>query len=154
MYSSASRVLVVEDDEPIRTLLVTALARESFDVDGAADGNEALKLTASNEYAVIVLDLMMPNVNGFEFLERFRVASPSARSVIIVVSAFDDTMTGRLRASDVHAIIRKPFDMPRLVTMVSEVALGWRNETSRMSRGTAVAPLVDDALPPEPATRR
>src|ERR1700687_5052049 len=72
----------------------------------ATDGAAALGLTATCEYAVIVLDLMMPRLNGFEFLEAFRTASPAARSVIFVITAFDDSMVGPLAAHQVHAIIR------------------------------------------------
>src|SRR4051794_26941004 len=101
------RVLVVEDDDAIRTLLVAALRREPFDVDSANDGAAALRLTRSCEYAVIVLDLMMPNVNGYEFLEAFRSSRNAPRSVIIVVTAFDDAKIAKLSPHQVHAVIRK-----------------------------------------------
>jgi two-component system OmpR family response regulator len=119
------KVLVVEDDDAIRTLLVAALGREPFDVHSANDGADALLLTQAHEYAVIILDLMMPRVNGFAFLDALRSASPAARSVIFVITAFDDSVIGKLRADQVHAIIRKPFDVPQLVTMVREVAMNW-----------------------------
>jgi two-component system OmpR family response regulator len=119
------RVLVVEDDDSIRTLLVAALRREPFEVDAVPDGAAALPLTRTHEYAVIILDLMMPRLNGFEFLRAFRASSPDARSVVFVVTAFDDSMVGRLSAKDVHAIVRKPFDVPQLVAMVREVAMLW-----------------------------
>jgi DNA-binding response OmpR family regulator len=124
------RVLVVEDEDAIRALLVAALRREPFEVDAAADGVAALQLTAAHEYAVIILDLMMPRLNGFEFLDAFRASSPDARSIVFVVTAFDDSMIGRLRADEVHAIIRKPFDVPQLVAMVREVAMTWLAHTS------------------------
>jgi DNA-binding response OmpR family regulator len=123
--NAVPRVLVVEDDDAIRALLTAALRREPFDVDEANDGAAALLLVRTYEYAVIILDLMMPRLNGFEFLDAFRQASPAARSVVFVVTAFDDTMIGKLSADQVHAIIRKPFDVPQLVSMVREVALTW-----------------------------
>jgi DNA-binding response OmpR family regulator len=123
------RILIVEDDDPIRTLLAAALRRESLDVDTAQDGAAALELTRQCDYAVIILDLMMPRLNGFEFLKAFRTAKP--RSVIIVITAFDDTHLGSLEASQVHAIIRKPFDVPQLVTIVREVASLWIKEPDR-----------------------
>ncbi len=139
------RVLVVEDDDAIRTLLVAALRREPFDVDGANDGAEALLLTRQHEYAVIILDLMMPRVNGFEFLSALRNASPTARSVIFVVTAFDESMIGKLRADQVHAIIRKPFDVPQLVSMVREVAMNWAGHTA-----AAAAPGIQPAASDDP----
>lgn len=144
------RVLVVEDDDAIRALLTAALRREPFDVDEASDGAAALLLVRTHEYAVIILDLMMPRLNGFEFLEAFRQASPAARSVVFVVTAFDDSMIGKLRADQVHAIIRKPFDVPQLVSMVREVALTWSAHAARVVERPAeafTAPLSDLPLP-------
>lgn len=145
--SGTPRVLVVEDDESIRTLLVAALRREPFEVDSAADGAAALLLTEAHEYAVIILDLMMPRLNGFEFLAAFRETSPRARSVVFVVTAFDDSMMGRLSAKDVHAIIRKPFDVPQLVTMVREVAMVWSTHVHGTLSTDAAARLETHAPP-------
>ena len=137
---ASTRVLVVEDDDAIRTLLVAALRREPFQVDSARDGAEALELTGQAEYAVIVLDLMMPRFNGFQFLDAFHEKTPAARSVIMVMTAFDDAQVAKLPAARVHAIIRKPFDVTQLVTMVREVAAMWHAQTAR-----APAPLPPDA---------
>lgn len=139
------RVLVVEDDDSIRTLLLAALRREPFEVDTAPDGAAALLLTEAHEYAVIVLDLMMPRLNGFEFLRAFRTTSPDARSVVFVVTAFDESMVGRLSPTDVHAIVRKPFDVPQLVAMVREVALLWSAHVSETVPAELQPPL--DAQP-------
>jgi DNA-binding response OmpR family regulator len=130
MSAPTPKVLIVEDDDAIRTLLVAAMRREPFDIDAAPDGVVALQMTQSNEYAVIVLDLMMPRLNGFEFLEAFRRSSPAARSVVFVVTAFDDAKIARLSAQAVHAVIRKPFDVPQLVTMIREVASLWASQTA------------------------
>src|SRR4051794_10998031 len=129
MLGGSPRVLVVEDDDAIRTLLVAALRREPFDVDAANDGAAALQLTRGCEYAVIVLDLMMPRINGFEFLEAFHAYAPKHRSVVIVVTAFDDAQVAKLQAEQVHAVIHKPFDVPQLVTMIHEVVMMWQAHT-------------------------
>jgi DNA-binding response OmpR family regulator len=141
------RVLVVEDDDSIRALLVAALRREPFDVDDAPDGAAALQLTAVHEYAVIVLDLMMPRVNGFDFLDGLQRTSPGARSVIFVLTAFDDSVTGKLRADRVHAIIRKPFDVPQLVAMVREVALTWVGHVKPPLEKSDAFSAADDLTP-------
>jgi DNA-binding response OmpR family regulator len=145
-------VLVVEDDDAIRTLLVAALRREPFEVDSANDGAAALQMTRDVEYAVIVLDLMMPRVNGFQFLDAFQAKDPRPRSVIFVVTAFDDAQVAKLPASSVHAIIRKPFDVTQLVTMIREVAAMWHAQTT----SAALEPLTptldadDHTSPAEP----
>ncbi len=144
--SALPRVLVVEDDDAIRSLLVAALRREPFHVDEAADGMAALELTAGSEYAVIILDLMMPRLSGLEFLEAFHRTTPNARSVIIVLTAFDDVMVGQLRIERAHAIMRKPFDVPQLVTIIREVAMTWAAHTTP----AVDKPAGEVSLPPEP----
>jgi two-component system alkaline phosphatase synthesis response regulator PhoP len=146
------RVLVVEDDDAIRTLLVAALRREPFEVDSATDGVAALGLTRDHEYAVIVLDLMMPRLNGFEFLDAFHATIPKPRSVIFVVTAFDDAQVAKLEAGHVHAIIRKPFDVTQLVTMIREVTAMWHAHTEppAVEPVPAHLPMADGVLPVEP----
>lgn len=141
------RILVVDDETSIRSLLVAALRRESFEVDAAPDGAAALELTAAHEYAVIVLDLMMPRLNGFEFLERFERASPRARSVVFVATAFDDSMIGNLRADRVHGIIRKPFDVTQVVAMVSEVANTWASHAEQPAEPSVAAFIAAPDVP-------
>ena len=157
MPSLVPKVLVVEDDDAIRSLLYAALRREAFDVHVAHDGAEALRLTAAAEYAVILLDLMMPHMNGFEFLAEFRRATPDARSVVFVVTAFDDAMIGRLNSEQVHAIVRKPFDVGQLVAMVREVAMTWSGHTfvadsqnAGANSSSAHEPLTNDSNPNDP----
>ena len=117
------KILVVEDDDAIRTLLVAALRREPFEVHAAINGAEALELTRASAYAVILLDLMMPALNGVEFLQAFHEANPTSPTVIFVMTAFDDTMVRHVAPNLVHGIVRKPFDVPQLIAMVREVAL-------------------------------
>jgi len=119
---SLPRVLIVEDDESIRGMLLTTLRREPLQVDSADDGEDALHLTAIHDYAVILLDLMMPRVDGFAFLEQFHSDARDSVPVIFVVTAFDDLVFDRIPAHQAHAIIRKPFDVLRLANTIREVA--------------------------------
>jgi DNA-binding response OmpR family regulator len=121
--SLAPKILVVEDDDAIRALLVAALRREPFDVHAAVNGADALNMTNGSEYAVILLDLMMPTLTGVEFLKAFHEADPKSRTVVFVMTAFDDVMVRHIAPNLVHGIIHKPFDVPQLVAMVREVAL-------------------------------
>lgn len=125
MLTAHPKVLVVEDDDAIRTLLVAALGREAFTVDAASDGAVALEHVRHCEYAVIVLDLMMPRMNGFQFLDAFAAVSPAARSVVFVFTAFDDRKLAGLSPTQVHAVLRKPFDVSQLVAMIREIVTVW-----------------------------
>jgi len=143
---SLPKVLVVEDDDAIRALLLAALRREPFEVHAAVNGAEALTLTQSAEYAVILLDLMMPIVTGVEFLQAFHDTSPNSRTVVFVMTAFDDVTVRHIAPNLVHAIVRKPFDVPQLVSMVREVAM-----TRVQAAATAPAELplpIDDTARP------
>jgi DNA-binding response OmpR family regulator len=119
------RILVVEDDDSIRTFLVSALRRQAFEVDEAKDGDDAIRLAGTAEYAVILLDLMLPGSEGFEFLDRFQRSEVTRRSVVIVTTAFDDRVIGRLSPRRVHAVFRKPFDLALLVELVREIVTTW-----------------------------
>lgn len=134
----APKILVVEDDDAIRALLVAALRREPFDVHSAVNGAEALVLVRAAEYAVILLDLMMPALNGVEFLQAFHEMAPESRTVVFVMTAFDDAMVRHVAPNLVHGIVRKPFDVPQLVAMVREVALTRMPDATASERDTNV----------------
>jgi DNA-binding response OmpR family regulator len=138
------KILIVEDDDAIRALLMAALQREPFDVHAAANGAEALNLTRHAKYAVILLDLMMPTVNGVEFLKAFHEGEPKSRTVVFVMTAFDDVMVRHIAPNLVHGIIRKPFDIPQLVAMVREVALTRLDEAPERVVATEVPLIIDD----------
>ena len=144
--SLTPKVLVVEDDDAIRALLVAALRREPFEVHAAMHGAEALALTRASHYAVILLDLMMPTLSGVEFLQAFHEADPKSRTVVFVMTAFDDVTVRHIAPNLVHGIVRKPFDVPQLVAMVREVVMT-RIDTVHPSEADAVMPeVIDDGL--------
>lgn len=117
------KILIVEDDQAIRTLLVAALKREPLESHTAADGLAALECVRHHDYAVILLDLMMPRLNGFDFLESLDAVRPGTQPVIIVMTAFDTAALKMLRPNRVHAVVHKPFDVERVVEMVRDCAL-------------------------------
>jgi len=129
---SLPKVLIAEDDAGIRTLLLTALRSEPLEIHAVEHGLDALRLAVKDEYAVILLDMMMPHLNGFDFLDGMRRAVPRSRSIVFVITALDESLV-RLPARQVHAIIRKPFDITQLVMMIRESALAWNVETTRLA---------------------
>jgi CheY-like chemotaxis protein len=117
------KVLIVEDDAAIRTLLVAALKREPLDVHVAADGLEALEQVRNHDFAVILLDLMMPRVSGYEFLAAYeQVRAAGLKPIVFVMTAFDAAMVRKIGAGVVHAIVAKPFDVAQVVEMVRDCA--------------------------------
>jgi CheY-like chemotaxis protein len=116
---SSSCILVAENHDEIRRLILVVLQRDGYRTCEAADGKEALAVMLRGEADLVVLDLMMPGVSGWDVLTA-RAADPALRRVpVIVVSAvpeFDDAEAVRGGAS---AILRKPFDPVILQQMVA-----------------------------------
>jgi len=103
------RILIVDDDSSIRTLLSVVAARAGVDSDVAGDGVEAMAKIAATRYDVIVLDLQMPRMNGFDLIRELRGVKP--RPAVIVLTALPATHHVILDPSVVHCIVRKPFDL-------------------------------------------
>lgn len=110
------RVLVVEDEAAIRNLLAAVLRRERIHADTAENGREALRLLGKHQYACIILDLMMPIMNGRELVDILRELP--RRPPVILVTAAGDSFTADLPPDVVKLIIRKPFDVGRVVEAV------------------------------------
>ena len=116
------RVLIVDDDESIRLMVERVLRRENIEVDSARDGFEAIEKLACNDYSAILLDLMMPRVDGLgvlEFLERHR---PELSPAVIVMSANVPGATDAAREGRVARVLAKPFDLSELLDCVRSSA--------------------------------
>jgi two-component system, OmpR family, response regulator ResD len=118
----APSVLVVDDDPAIRTLLQRICPYQGLDADTAADGMEALEKIREKEYAIALVDLMMPRLNGYEVVAQ--LGDAVRRPTVIVVTAMSETYLGGLDERVVHTIIRKPFDIEAVGKLVAEVARG------------------------------
>ena len=108
--------LVVDDDCALRGLFTALLTRKGFTVDLAGDGRIAFDQLSRNSYSVILLDLMMPDVDGVELLERMERDSPSLLKRVIVMTGAAHRQIDRVDASQVWDVIRKPFDIDQLVS--------------------------------------
>jgi DNA-binding response OmpR family regulator len=124
---TGARVLIVDDDEGVRDLFERSFAREGFTVRGASDGEQALRLMSEEQPQLIVLDLMMPRVNGIEVLAAMRqqaglVAVPVLVTTGTATTAFELRDFGPLR------VMRKPFELARLVRIGREMLGGTEAE--------------------------
>lgn len=114
------RVLVVDDEPAIRALVTKIVERASLPVDNARDGAEAIEKLNSGRYAVLVLDLMMPGVDGFGVIDHLR--THQIRPAIIVITAGDTAAIRRLDGAMVHSVLRKPFDIDVLGDLIVAAA--------------------------------
>jgi len=111
------RILIVDDDDPIRALLMTVLRRRAFHVDSARNGVDALEHLATCRYALVVLDLMMPRMNGYEVLDHLSGMPSTMRPLVLVLTAGLEQR--RFDTSFVIGTIQKPFDIELLVDTVA-----------------------------------
>ncbi|HYC87828.1 MAG TPA: response regulator [Thermoanaerobaculia bacterium] len=111
------RILVVDDDDAIRALLRTVLRRRGFAVDTARNGVEALEQMGTSRYALIVLDLMMPRMSGYELLETLQEQSIMIRPRVLILTAGLESRP--FDSSLVIGMMHKPFDVELLLDAVA-----------------------------------
>jgi CheY-like chemotaxis protein len=107
-----ARVLVVDDERGIRSLLAEILSDEGYEVRQAEDGERALEVLAGWDADVILLDLSMPRMTGWEFLQARRERRIADGTPVIVMSASRNIDEDALHA---HAVLGKPFEITRFL---------------------------------------
>jgi DNA-binding response OmpR family regulator len=114
---SVARVLVVDDEPRIVSFVSRALSAEGFQVDGAHDGIRALELAGTGNYELVVLDLLLPHVDGMSVLRGLMESRPDQR--VLVLSALSDVET-KVKCLEVGAsdYLSKPFSLAELIARV------------------------------------
>lgn len=114
----AARILAVDDEAANLSLVERALSREGFtDIATFLDARDALSDFAARPPDLVLLDLMMPGIDGYELLESFRRLTAETDYVPILVLTADSTMNARLRALSLGAndVLLKPYDVAELL---------------------------------------
>lgn len=119
----AKKILVVDDDDAIRNMVERVLRREHFEVESARDGFEAIEKLSRNDYATVLLDLMMPRVDGIGVLRFLETEQKTLAPRVIVMTA-NLQNAGETMAKPVFRILAKPFDIQQLVSHVRECHAG------------------------------
>ncbi|MBW3670654.1 MAG: response regulator [Acidobacteria bacterium] len=118
--SDTKTILVVDDDDGVRSLVRAVLRRHGHNVETARDGAEALKKIREEAYSLILLDLMMPKIDGLEVMRKIEDEGITSHALIVVMTAADDSLIAQLDRRRVHGVIRKPFDIEELAEIVTE----------------------------------
>jgi CheY-like chemotaxis protein len=117
-----AHILVVDDEAPIRHLIRTILVDEGHDIETAANGHEALEKVSIAIPDLIVLDLMMPEMDGWRFLEEIHVRGIRKQTRVIIVSGhFDPATASRGERRAARHFLPKPFEPEELVSLVNRI---------------------------------
>jgi CheY-like chemotaxis protein len=144
MTTDHRRVLVVDDDPEVRRILVASMRPRSLTVDEAADGRQAIDLLRQHSYSVIVLDLLMPEVNGFGVLDAIDETATSA-PIVLVVSGAPRNVLDALDSRRIHGVIRKPFlpqEVADVIAACADIRTRSAFETMALATMMTGAPLI------------
>ena len=114
-----ARILIIDDDDDVRAALAISLQHAGYEVSLSMDGLDALEALRTDLPSAIVLDLMMPYMNGLEMLATLRAREEWARIPVVVITAnrgYDE--------QDLHvqAVLRKPFELEELIAAIGHTA--------------------------------
>jgi CheY-like chemotaxis protein len=115
------RALVIEDDEGILKLVRTVLERERFVVEGVRNGGAAIELLKTVAYDLLIIDLMLPEINGEQVLDYLEQTQPDYLRRVIVTTASPAKMSCEF-LQRVCRLLAKPFDIQQLVLFARECA--------------------------------
>ena len=130
-----ARVLIIESDDALRAMLFTILRHQPLGVDTASTVEEAFEKVMSCDYALLIIDMALPNNEAREFLQRFRRERPEATTFVVAVR--DPQSDEPIDANLVSAVLNKPLELDTLAEACRECAL--------------VVPPPEDPLPCPPA---
>lgn len=115
-----SRILVVDDEEALRTVLSSELAGVGYDIETASDGDEAINLVQGKKFDLVLLDIKMPKVDGFEVLKFIKKSYPSIR--VIMLTGFADLKNAiESKKHGAEDFVSKPYDLVDLLTTIERV---------------------------------
>lgn len=124
--SNGLKVLCIEDEHFISELYARALRRSGYDVTTMLSGDDGLRAAASDQYDIILLDLMIPGITGFEVLRRLREEAPNLRAKVIITTNLDQEDDSRAEIESIADgyLIKAEFTPRQLVQIINDIANG------------------------------
>lgn len=133
-------LLIVDDEDHIRNLLAHVAERAGFDVEVACDGVEALETIERRDFPIVIVDLMMPRLSGYELVQKLSTVTP--RPCVIVATALTNSDVASLDDSMVRRVIRKPFDIHAVADALVETA----RQVAEERTATGEAPMAPEVI--------
>jgi CheY-like chemotaxis protein len=123
--SGSVRVLVIDDDEDVRGLIAEILTSAGHLVTDTSSGIEAIEIFKKNDFDLILTDLEMPEMSGWEIARLIKKLSPD--SMIVLITGWGETIdSAQLREGGIHTIINKPFRVDQILSLVGEAKAAMR----------------------------
>jgi len=121
MADQAFSMLVVDDNEMNRDLLTRRLERQGYQVTTAVDGQQALDVLSREEFNLVLLDIMLPVINGYQVLEQMK-ADQSSRHIPVIITTALDEADGKAKCIELGAddYLTKPFNQVTLKSRISD----------------------------------
>jgi len=116
----AHKILIIDDDRGNVALVKFSLARELYDLSFAYDGDEGLKILAEEVPDLIILDIKMPGMNGYEFLAELKKSDELADIPVIMLTA-NETMEEVFKLEGIKGYFVKPVDIPKMLAKIEEI---------------------------------
>jgi two-component system, OmpR family, copper resistance phosphate regulon response regulator CusR len=111
------RILLVEDEPKVASFIKKGLEEQAYEVDQAYDGNFGLKLALHNDYDLIILDIILPHMNGLDVCREIRKSKPSVSILMLTaLGSTDDKITGLDAGADDY--LTKPFEFKELLARI------------------------------------
>ena len=146
MQKMSKRLLIVDDDKQIRELLAFDIAHSGYIVDVASDGQEGLKKALENHYDLILLDVMMPKMNGYDVCKNIRIAKPDVPVLMLTAKGtLEDKTEGFDCGADDYLV--KPFEIQEVLLRIR--ALLRRGEVGQKQNNKEVLRAGDIEILPE-----
>jgi len=117
------KILIVDDEQIIRNVLERILSSSGFQTQSAENGKAALKLLETNNFDLILLDILMPEMNGIEFLHTLKQNNYDA-NVIVISACHEDEIVTQTKTLGAKGFIKKPFNNINLVLSAVKNVLG------------------------------
>lgn len=123
------KILIIEDEYNLAEIISDSLKKEQYSTDISQDGEEGLYLAENNEYDLIILDVMLPNLNGFEILKKIREKGVASKIIMLTArSTLEDKLEGLENGANDYLV--KPIHIEELIARVNILLKGINNNSS------------------------